>query len=231
MTEVWAPVPLVVVSGPGSVGDAPPADAIILFDGTNLDAWVNTRNGAPAGWLVNDGVMRVNKAAGNIETRRRFDSYQLHLEWLIPADISGSGQARGNSGLFMASTGGGDRGYELQILDSYDNQTYVNGMAGSVYKQSVPLVNAARAPGEWQSYDVVWTAPAFDAGGALLAPARITAFFNGILIQNDFALEGETVFIGVPAYQAHGASPIKLQAHGDPSPPISFRNIWLRELP
>jgi hypothetical protein len=104
-------------------------------------------------------------------------------------------------------------------------------MAGSVYKQSVPLVNAARAPGEWQSYDVVWTAPAFDAGGALLAPARITAFFNGILIQNDFELEGETVFIGVPAYQAHGALPIKLQAHGDPSPPISFRNIWLRELP
>jgi hypothetical protein len=222
---------MVVVPGPGSVADAPPADAIVLFDGADLDAWVNTADRAPAGWLLNDGTLTVNKAAGNIETRRRFDSYQLHLEWLIPSEISGNGQARGNSGLFMASTGGGDRGYELQILDSYGNHTYVNGMAGSVYKQSVPLVNAARAPGEWQSYDVVWTAPAFDAGGALLAPARITAFFNGILIQNDFALEGETVFIGVPAYQAHGASPIKLQAHGDPSPPISFRNIWLRELP
>ena len=171
----------------------------MLFDGVNLDEWVNTADGHSAGWTLVDGCMVVNKAAGNIETRRRFRNYQLHLEWRVPADVTGTGQARGNSGVFLASTGGGDRGYELQILDSYRNDTYVNGMAGSIYKQSPPLANPSRKPGEWQSYDVVWHAPTFAADGALLAPARVTVFFNDVLVQDDFALRGETVFIGTPS--------------------------------
>jgi hypothetical protein len=230
-TEIWEPAPPVVQSGAFSIQASAPADAIVLFDGTDLAQWVNVRDGGPAGWTVAEGLMTVDKSAGNIETRRRFGNYQLHLEWRIPVDVTGSGQARGNSGLFMASTGPGDAGYELQILDSYDNLTYVNGMAGSVYKQSIPLANPSRGPGLWQSYDVIWTAPVFDDAGRLESQARVTALFNGVLVQNDFALAGETVFIGSPQYRAHGDSPIKLQAHGDPSPPISFRNIWVRPLP
>jgi hypothetical protein len=229
-TEVWQPVPRVAAPG-AAVGGDPPSDAVVLFDGSDLDEWVNTRDGAPAAWTLRGGHMIVEKTVGNIETRRRFRNYQVHLEYRVPANITGEGQARGNSGLFLASTGEGDRGYELQILDSYGNGTYVNGMAGSVYKQSPPLVNASRPPGEWQTYDVVWTAPTFGRDGALSTPARVTAFFNGVLVQNDFVLVGETVYIGAPRYVAHGDAPIKLQAHGDPSPPIAFRNIWVRGLP
>ena len=228
-TEVWQPVPKVVAPGPTS--SSPPSDAIILFDGKSLSEWVNTNDKGPAGWTVADGAMTVNKKIGNIETKRAFRNYQLHIEWRIPKVISGTGQARGNSGLFLASTGPGDAGYELQILDSYENKTYVNGQAGAVYKQSIPLVNASRKPGEWQAYDVVWTAPTFNADGSLNTPARITAFHNGVLIQNNFELQGETVYIGKPQYKKHDATPIKLQSHGDPSEPISFRNIWVRELP
>ncbi len=228
-TEVWAPVPKMVAPGPSN--SAPPADAVILFDGKSLDAWVNTNDKAPAGWTVADGVVTVNKKAGNIQTKQSFTNYQLHIEWRIPQVISGTGQGRGNSGLFLASTGPGDAGYEVQILDSYENKTYTNGQTGSVYKQSVPLVNASRKPGEWQAYDVIWTAPTFHANGSLNTPARITVLHNGLLIQNNVELQGETVYIGKPQYTAHGASPIKLQSHGDPSEPISFRNIWLRELP
>ncbi len=228
-TEVWSPVPRVVT--PGANDSAPPSDAIVLFNGKDEDQWVSAQDHTPARWIVHDGILTVNKKAGNIETRRRFKDYQLHLEYRIPADITGSGQARGNSGLFLASTGPGDRGYELQILDSYHNSTYVNGQAGAVYKQSPPLVNACRRPGQWQSYDVIWTAPTFHKSGALKTPARITAFQNGVLIQNDFTLRGETLYIGKPFYQAYDRAPIKLQAHGDPSQPISFRNIWVRELP
>lgn len=230
-TELWQPAPRVVAPAPATGPVAPPADAIVLFGGDDLDAWVNTRDRAPAGWTVRDDLLIVDKAAGNIETRRRFGSYQLHIEWRVPADIEGSGQARGNSGVFLASTGPGDRGYELQILDSYGNETYVNGMAGSLYKQAIPLVNPSRAPGEWQTYDVLWTAPAFGANGALVSPARATVLFNGVLVQHDVALDGETVYIGTPSYTPHGAAPIKLQAHNDPSAPIAFRNIWVRELP
>jgi hypothetical protein len=229
-TEVWQPAPPVVTPSPAASG-TPPSDAVVLFDGTGLDAWVGTRDGAPAAWTVVDRCMVVNKTAGNIETRRRFRDYQLHLEWRVPADITGTGQARGNGGVFLASTGSGDRGYELQILDSYGNDTYVNGMAGSIYKQSPPLANASRKPGEWQSYEVVWHAPWFGTDGALMAPARVTVLFNGVLVQDDFALRGETLYIGTPTYAKHGDSPIKLQAHNDPSAPICFRNIWLRALP
>ena len=228
-TEQWTPVPAVVT--PGASDGAPPSDAIVLFDGKSLGQWVNTKDKSPAGWTVADGVLTVNKAAGNIETRKSFRNYQLHLEWRVPANVIGSGQGRGNSGVFLASTGPGDAGYELQILDSYNNPTYVNGQAGSLYKQHPPLVNASRKPGEWQAYDLIWTAPVFAADGKLVSPARVTALHNGVLIQNDAVLAGETLYIGKPVYRPYSTAPIKLQAHGDPSPPLSFRNIWVRELP
>lgn len=228
-TEQWSPaVPVVIPAS--SESTAPPSDAIILFDGHALDHWQNVEDGKPASWIVDNGIMTVAKKAGNIETRASFGSYQLHLEYRIPATITGSGQARGNSGLFLASTGKGDKGYELQILDSYRNDTYVNGQAGAIYKQYPPLVNPVRKPGEWQTIDVIWNKPNFASDGALKTPARVTAFLNGVLIQDDVALRGETLYIGQPTYSAYDRAPIKLQAHGDASAPISFRNIWVREL-
>jgi hypothetical protein len=227
-TEQWQPVPRGVT--PGEHDAAAPSDAIVLFDGHNLDAWESVANHSPARWSVHDGVLTVDKATGNIQTRQRFRNYQLHLEWRVPADIAGESQARGNSGLFLASTGPGDAGYELQILDSWNNPTYVNGQAASIYKQMPPLVNAMRPPGQWQTYDVIWTAPVFAADGALTSPAYVTVLHNGVLVQNHTALTGETVYIGKPAYKPYTDAPIKLQAHGDPSQPISFRNIWVRPL-
>jgi hypothetical protein len=227
-TEVWSPEPPVVT--PGATDSAPPSDAIVLFNGHNLDEWVSAQDHTPAKWVVANGIMTVNKSAGNIETRRSFHNYQLHLEWRVPKNVTGEGQERGNSGLFLASTGPEDAGYELQILDSYNNKTYVNGQAASVYKQSAPLANPMRKPGEWQTYDVVWTAPTFNDDGSLKTPAYVTAFFNGIIVQNHFELKGETRYIGAPFYKKFDGAPIKLQAHGDPSPPLSFRNIWVREL-
>jgi hypothetical protein len=228
-TEVWTPVPPIVT--PGATDSAPPSDAIVLFDGKNEDEWVSAQDHTPAKWIVTDGVLLVAKGTGNIETKRSFKNYQLHIEWKIPENITGSGQARGNSGVFLASLGPGDAGYELQVLDSYNNTTYVNGQAGSIYKESPPLVNPNRKPGEWQSYEVVWTAPTFNADGSLNTPAFVTAFFNGVLVQNHFQLKGQTLYIGQPFYKAYDRAPIKLQAHGDKSEPISFRNIWVRELP
>jgi hypothetical protein len=227
-TEVWSPEPPIVT--PGAIDSAPPSDAVVLFDGHNLDEWVSAQDHTPAKWIVANGIMTVNKSAGNIETKRSFHNYQLHLEWRVPKNVTGEGQERGNSGLFLASTGPEDAGYELQILDSYNNKTYVNGQAASVYKQAIPLANPARKPGQWQSYDVVWTAPTFNADGSLKSPAYVTAFFNGIIVQNHFELKGETRYIGPPFYKKFDGAPIKLQAHGDPSPPLSFRNIWVREL-
>jgi len=230
-TEVWTPVPKVVT--PGATDEAPPSDAIVLFDGTNLDEWVSAQDHTPAQWVVADGVMTVKKApgVGNIETKRSFKNYQLHVEWRVPENITGSSQARGNSGVFLASLGPGDAGYELQVLDSYNNATYVNGMVGSIYKQSIPLANPMRKPGEWEIYDVVWTAPVFNDDGSLKTPAYVTAFLNGVLVDNHFELQGQTLYIGKPFYKKYDRAPIKLQAHGDKSEPISFRNIWVRELP
>jgi hypothetical protein len=229
-TEVWTPVPAIVT--PGAADAAPPSDAIVLFDGKNEDEWVSAQDHTPAQWVVADGILTVKKApgVGNIETKRRFKNYQLHIEFRIPANIAGSGQARGNSGVFLASTGPGDDGYELQVLDAYNNLTYVNGQGGSIYKQSAPLVNPARKPGEWQTYDVVWTAPVFNDDGTVKTPAYVTVLFNGVLVQNHFELKGQTLYIGQPFYKKYDSAPIKLQAHGDKSEPLSFRNIWVREL-
>jgi hypothetical protein len=229
-TEVWTPVPRVVT--PAANDAAPPSDAIVLFDGKNEDEWVSAQDHTPAQWVVHDGILTVSKApgVGNIETKRKFKNYQLHIEFRIPENITGSGQGRGNSGVFLASTGSGDAGYELQVLDAFNNPTYVNGQGGSIYKQSPPLVNPARKPGEWQSYDVVWTAPTFNRDGSLKTPAFVTVFFNGVLVQNHFELKGQTLYIGQPFYNAYDRAPIKLQAHGDKSEPLSFRNIWVREL-
>jgi len=228
-TEIYSPVPPVVT--PGKSCGNPPSDAIILFNGNNLDKWVLADDTTkPADWIVKKGIVTVKKTSGNIQTRQTFTDYQLHIEWRIPKDIEGEGQARGNSGLFLASLGKGDAGYEMQILDNYNNSTYVNGQAGSIYKQLIPMVNANFPPGVWQSYDIVWTAPRFNDDGSLKSPARVTAFFNGILVQNNAELKGATLYIGLPSYKKHGAAPIKLQAHGDKSKPISFRNIWVRNL-
>ena len=229
-TEVWSPEPRVVT--PGATCGQPPSDAVVLFDGKNLSEWVSAQDHTPARWLVQDGTMVVNKTkgVGNIETKRHFHNYQLHVEFRIPENITGTDQARGNSGVFLASTGPGDDGFELQVLDSYNNKTYVNGQAASIYKQSPPLVNPNRKPGEWQSYDIAWTAPTFNADGSLKTPAFATVFFNGVLVQNHFELKGQTLYAGKPFYKSFDGAPIKLQAHGDASQPVSFRNIWIRDI-
>lgn len=227
-TEYYTPVPKKVTPANGLTA---PSDAVILFDGKNLDEWVLSKDGtSPAGWFVADNVITVNKKLGDIQTKRTFTDFQLHIEYRIPANITGEGQARGNSGIFLAALPKGAGGYELQVLDNYTNTTYVNGQAGSIYKQNPPLVNACLPPGEWQSYDVLWTAPRFQEDGSLQSPAKVTAFHNGLLVQHNFELKGDTPYIGQPSYQKHGPAPIKLQSHGDKSEPISYRNIWVREL-
>ncbi|OKS85576.1 3-keto-disaccharide hydrolase [Mucilaginibacter polytrichastri] len=229
-TEIYTPVPPKVTPGKLEYKGAP-SDAIVLFDGKNLDAWKSVDTDGPALWTVGDGIITVKKGTGNIETKQKFNNYQLHIEWRVPANITGTGQARGNSGVFLASIGKGDAGYELQVLDNYDNKTYTNGMAGSIYKQFVPLANPSLKPGEWQAYDVIWTAPVFNEDGTVKSPARVTVLFNGVLVENNVSLLGPTQYIGKPSYSVkHGASPIKLQAHGDKSEPVSYRNIWVREV-
>ena len=216
-TEVWDPVPAKI--DPGDTSTAP-SDAVVLFDGSDLSAWQG-RDG-DAAWTVESGAFTVAPGTGDIRTRRDFGSVQLHIEWRSPTDIVGESQGRGNSGVFLMGR------YEVQVLDSYDNATYSNGQAGSIYKQSIPAVNATRAPGEWQSYDIVFMAPRFGAAGNVERPATITVFHNGVLIQNHFELEGPTVFIGEPAYEAHPAKlPLSLQDHRNL---VSYRNIWVREL-
>ncbi len=209
-TEVWEPVPKVVT--PGNCG-APPSDAVVLFDGKNMDQWVTVSDKSPAKWTVEGGVMTVNKSGGSIETRQSFKNYQLHVEWKVPTNITGSGQARGNSGVFLASTGPGDDGYELQVLDSYENKTYVNGMAGSIYKQSIPLANPTRKPGEWQTYDIVWTAPTFESDGSLEdsglrhGPVQWRAGAKPFRVEGADALHRQAVLQGLYqcSHQAPGA--------------------------
>lgn len=220
--EVFTPLPHVVT--PGATFSDAPSDAIILFDGNNLDEWTS-KDKSPAKWIVANGIVTVNKKAGDIVTKRNFTSYQLHVEWKIPADITGSDQARGNSGVFLS-----DR-YEIQVLDVYNNEnkTYVNGMAGSVYRESIPLANPCKKPGEWNVYDIAYTAPEFNDDGTVKSPGRVTVFFNGVMVQNNEEIRGGTSTDKKHVYEKHGAAPLRLQAHGDKSAPISYRNIWIRK--
>ncbi len=222
-TEVWTPVPPVVTAPVG----LPPSDAIVLFDGHDLGAWESEKNpGQPAPWWLDSGALLAIPKAGNIRTKAAFGDIQLHLEFRFPPGISGADQLRGNSGVFFMGL------YELQVLDSHRSPTYVNGQAGSIYKQHPPLVNAARPPGEWQTYDAVWIAPRFAADGRLLRPARLTVLHNGVLVQSDAVLRSPTLWRGAPAYRAHPAKlPLLLQEHkNDARDAVAFRNIWVREL-
>lgn len=217
LTEVWDPVPAKVTPGDSN---KPPSDAIVLFDGKDLNEWTNA-SGGNAEWIVEDGAMTVKPRTGIIKTKQKFGDFQLHIEWRTPSEVKGEGQGRGNSGIFMMGK------YELQVLDSYESVTYSNGQAGSMYKQSIPLVNACKGPGEWQTYDVIFMAPVFTEKGSLKSPARITVLHNGILVQNGFELRGPTEYNRIPLYSTHGKESLELQDHGNP---VSYRNIWVREL-
>lgn len=216
-TEVWEPEPVVVTPGENA---APPSDAIVLFNGKDLSQWTSVDGKEPR-WTVNDGVITIEKGTGDIKTRRTFGDIQLHIEWRTPPMVEGEGQGRGNSGIFLQER------YELQVLDSYKNRTYSNGQAGSIYKQTMPLVNASKGPGEWQTYDVIYIAPRFNSDGSLQQSGRITVLHNGVLIHHNTEILGTTEYIGKPKYVAHEKASLRLQDHGNP---VSYRNIWLREL-
>ncbi|WP_422071562.1 3-keto-disaccharide hydrolase [Tranquillimonas rosea] len=202
--------------------DGVPSDATVLFGGDDLGAWESVEGGE-AQWHVEDGIMRVNRGTGAIRTTGDFCDVQLHVEWRAPEETEGyDGQDRGNSGIFLQER------YEVQVLDSYDNPTYANGQAASIYKQHIPLVNASRAPGEWQSYDIIYTAPEFGSDDRVSEPARVTVMHNGVVVQNDVEIQGKTVWIGAPFYdEAHGCAPIMLQDH---DADVAYRNIWVRDL-
>lgn len=218
-TEVWEPVPKHV--RPGATFADPPEDAIILFDGETLNGWESVEGG-PAKWIVANGALTVAPGTGDIRTTQKFGDVQLHIEWRtahLPPEKKG--QDRGNSGVFLQER------YEVQVLDSFDNRTYSNGQAGAIYKQHIPLVNASRPAGEWQTYDIVFIAPRFEQDGTLRSPARMTVFHNGVLIHHDVELRGTTTYIGEPSYEPHGDGALRLQDHGHI---VSFRNIWVRKL-
>jgi hypothetical protein len=219
-TEFWEPVPRKVT--PGTANHLAPDDAIVLFDGSDLSHFESARDGSPAKWTLANGAMTVAPRTGDIRTKQSFGDMQLHIEWASPTEIKGEGQGRGNSGVIIMGL------YEIQVLDSYESRTYSNGQAASVYKQYPPLVNAMKKPGEWNSYDIFFTAPRFNQDGMLTAPAKVTVVHNGILVQNAVELKGPTEYIGIPNYKAHESKlPFVLQDHGDL---VSFRNIWVREL-
>jgi len=223
LSEIWTPVPKAVM--PGNFISEPPSDAIILYNGKDLSAF-HGRNGKKIGWVLEpDGALTDVKGAGDIITNESFGDCQLHLEFRTPSVVKGAGQSRGNSGVFLMER------YEIQILDSYQNPTYVNGQAAAVYKQHIPLVNASRPPGNWQAYDIIFTAPRFNADGTLLSPARVTLLHNGVLVQNNVSLIGPTDWVIKPVYKKHADKlPLFFQDHGDDGNPISLRNIWIRPL-
>lgn len=202
---------------PGN-GTLAPSDAIVLFDGTGFLQWCDEKNGEVK-WNLKNGVMTVVKGTGSIFTKESFGNCQLHIEWRTPENVDGEGQGRGNSGVIF------QKRYELQVLDSYENKTYFNGQAGSIYNQSPPLVNACRKPGEWQTYDVIFMAPRYNPDGKMEIPPRITVFQNGVLVQNNFVIKGVTM----PRVtdDAYYKGQLQLQDHGNP---VSYRNIWIREL-
>jgi hypothetical protein len=200
----------------------PPSDAIVLFDGKDISQW-SSMDGTPTKWITRDDYMECVKGSGYIRTLQNFGDCQLHVEWAAPVPAQGEGQGRGNSGVFF----GLDR-YEVQVLDSYHNNTYADGAAAAIYGQYPPLVNASLPPGQWQRYDIIYTAPRFDAQGKLLSPARMTVFHNGVLVQNNVELTGPTSWLERASYRPHPEKqPISLQDHGNP---VRFRNIWVREL-
>jgi hypothetical protein len=208
----WEKPPIVA---PGGSDAAPPSDAIVLFNGRDMSNWSNSEN-----WKVEDGIIYAGQ--GMVTTKEEFGDCQLHIEWSSPTPPQGTSQGRGNSGVFMMGI------YEMQVLDSFENETYADGQAAAIYKQTPPLVNAMRAPGEWNSYDVIWTAPRFNEDGSLKSPAYITALHNGVLVLNHFELLGDTPYHRPPQYAQHAATgPITLQDHGNP---VRFRNIWVRPI-
>ncbi len=216
-TEVWEPEPRIVTPG---IGTAAPSDAIVLFDGTHTDHWQHG-NGTAVQWIIADDAMTVAGGTGSIFTKEKFGDCQLHLEWRSPSVIVGEGQGRGNSGIFFQNR------YEVQVLDNFQNKTYSNGQASSIYKQSIPLVNAMSPPGEWNSYDIIFKAPIFNSDGMRVSPGYITVLHNGILTQNHTEIKGTTEYIGLPINEAHDDDVIQLQDHSNP---VSYRNIWLRKL-
>lgn len=217
LTEQWWPVPPKVDAPAGGA----PSDAVVLFDGTSLDAWIPLREGSP-GWKLEQGLLTVVRGTGDIQTRAAFGDVQVHVEFRCPPDDAGRGQGLGNSGVLLMGL------YEIQVLDNHTNKTYVNGQAAAVYKQHPPLVNACRPAGEWQAYDIVFTAPRFGPDGSLTRPGRVTILHNGVLVQHEAEIRGSTVYRGEPKYTAHAARlPLRLQNHGDA---VSFRNIWVRNL-
>jgi hypothetical protein len=214
-TEFYEPVPRVVTTK----ANAAPSDAIVLFDGKNLSEWVSEKDGSPAQWTITDNVLTVKPGSGGIKTNKQFEDFQLHVEWRSPEKIKGEGQGRGNSGIFLQGL------YELQVLDNDDNKTYTNGQAGSLYKQSPPLVEARKPENGWHTYDVIYTAPRFNKDGQLIKRALVTVLHNGVVVQYNTELQGTTEYIGLPKMKAHGPGPISLQDHGDL---VSYRNIWIR---
>ena len=207
----WAE-PAVIDPGPPG---GPPSDAVVLFDGKDMSKWTNAEE-----WIVKDGYVEAAKGAPT--TKDVFGDCQLHVEWASATEVKGSSQGRSNSGVFLMGI------YEVQVLDSYDNKTYFDGQCAAIYKQHPPLVNACRKPGEWQTYDIIWKGPRFDAEGKLVSPAFITVLHNGVVVQNNFQLLGDTPFHRAPEYKPHpDKGPISLQYHGNP---VRFRNIWIREL-
>ena len=217
------PQPEWIDTGSGfSMPTTPPSDAIVLFDGTNLDGWVSQKDGSPAAWKVEDGYFEVVAGTGGIQTKQGFGDAQVHVEWASPDPPRGEGQDNGNSGVFLMDT------YEVQVLNSYENKTYPDGQASAVYGQYPPLVNATRPPGVWQAYDIIFRRPRFSSGGSLLEPARITVFHNGVLVQDNVILTGPSGHKSRPPYEVHAVRlPISLQDHDHP---VRFRNIWVRDL-
>ena len=217
------PKPRVVKPGAYTAPLPPPSDAVVLFDGRSLDRWrADDSTKGPARWKIVNGAIEIVPGTGGIATSEGFGDAQLHIEWMAPSPARGTGQDRGNSGVFLMGR------YEVQVLDSYGSDTYADGQAGALYGQYPPLVNAMRPPGEWQTYDIVFRRPRFDTRGALLAPARVTVIHNGVLVQDAVTLSGPTGHHERPPYVAHAdALPISLQDHGHP---VRFRNIWVRSL-
>lgn len=220
-TEVWEPKPKTVNV---NLETGIPSDAIVLFDGSNFEQWISSTDSTAVKWDLNkDGSMTVKDKTGDIQTQQNFGDLQLHIEWRSSQKNTGTNQSKSNSGVFLQNR------YEVQVLDNNDNDTYVNGQVGSIYKQSIPLAKASSPTGDWNTYDIIYHAPEFDSEGMKTKSATITVLHNGVLIQDHYQIKGTTEYIGLPKNEAHGKAPIKLQDHGDKSG-VSYRNIWVREL-